>query len=296
MVNLQDLLVKHAFDLGCIMATGFNPGVLSIEFPENRFHKAKSDTLEAAFYRYIMPDSLWKLQSWLQIGKEKRRSEARKAFNDLLAEYTSIQRKKSNKTMTSESNADEENSFNFLKCYLTGHENPMVESKIREEVKRSLSMKEVGGILRLPSCFNELNKLTYLHAAFCETLRLCPPIPFEFRTSTKQDILPSGHRVDENMKILIGIHAMGRMEGLWGEDCHEFKPERWITEEGKIKREAPSKFSAFLAGPRICPGKELSFFLMKATATAIIHNYNVHVIEGQNIAPKNRAFYQMKKG
>ncbi|XVE49158.1 hypothetical protein DITRI_Ditri01bG0059700 [Diplodiscus trichospermus] len=334
-VNLQDLFVRHAFDIGCIMATGCNPGVLSIEFPENRFHKAMSDTLEAAFYRYVMPDSMWKLQSWLQIGKEKRRSEAWKAFDDILAEYISIQRKKSNKAMPSESKADEENSFNFLKCYLTGHEvtgptpsdslirdniihflfasddtyslvltwffyllskNPMVENKIREEIKSNLTLKEVGGTLQLPSCFNELNKLTYLHAAFCETLRLCPPIPFEFRTCTKQDILPSGHRVDQNTRIIIAIHAMGRMEHLWGEDCREFKPERWITEGRKIRREAPSKFSAFLAGPRICPGKDLSFFLMKATATAVIHNYNVDVIEGQNIAPKNSAFYQMKKG
>ncbi|XWS39985.1 hypothetical protein CRYUN_Cryun18bG0101400 [Craigia yunnanensis] len=306
-VNLQDLFVRHAIDRGCIMATGCNPGVLSIEFPENRFHKAMSDTLEAAFYRYVMPDSLWKLPSWLQIGIEKRRSEDWKAFDDLLAEHISIQREKSNKAMAS--NPDEENNFNFLKCYLTGHEvtgptpsdslirdniihflfasddtyslvltwffyllakNPMVEKKIREEVKRNLLLKEVGGILQLPSCFNELSKLTYLHAAFCETLRLCPPIPFEFRTCTKQDILPK--------------------------DSGDFKPEWWITEEGKIKRKAPSKFSAFLAGPRICPGKELSFFLMKATAATILHNYNVHVIEGQKIAPKNSAFNQMKKG
>ncbi|XP_022749173.1 alkane hydroxylase MAH1-like [Durio zibethinus] len=332
-VNLQDLFVRYAFDIGCIMATGCNPRVLSIEFPENRFQKAMSDTMVAAFYRYVMPDTLWKMQSWLQIGKEKRRSEAWKALDDLLAEFISIQREKSNKEMAS--NPDEENDFNFLKCYLTGHEvtgptpsdslirdniihflfasdgtyslvltwffyllskNPMVENKIREEVKRNLSLKEVGGILQVPSCFNELSKLTYLHAAFCETLRLCPPVPFEFRTSTKQDILPSGHRVDKNTRVLIGIHAMGRMECLWGEDCGEFKPERWITKDGKIKREAPSKFCAFLAGPRICPGKDLSFFLMKATAAAIIHNYNVHVIEGQKITPTNSVFYQMKEG
>lgn len=343
-VNLQDLFVRHAFDIGCIMATGSNPGVLSIEFPENKFHNAMRDTLEAAFYRYVMPDGLWKIQSWLQIGKEKKRSEAWKAFDDLLAEYMSIQRRKLSSSNQSNSNADdydydrdEDNSFNFLKCYLTGHEvtgptpsdglirdniihflfasddtysltltwffyliskNPVVENKIRNEIKRNLALKQVGEELdlELPSSFDELNKLTYLHAALCETLRLCPPIPFEFRTCTKQDVLPSGHRVDGNTRVLIGIHAMGRMEGLWGEDCDEFKPERWITLDGKIKREVPSKFCAFLAGPRICPGKELSFFLMKATVTALIHNYDVHVMEGQKIAPKNSAFYQMNKG
>ncbi|KAK6282628.1 hypothetical protein POUND7_016453 [Theobroma cacao] len=330
-VDLQDLLVRYASDIGWILATGSNPQFLSIEFPENRFHKAMSDVLEAAFYRCIMPDSLWKLQSWLQVGLEKKRSHAWKYFDDILAEHISIQREKSNKAITW--SGDEEN-FNFLNCYLTGHKvtgptpsdslirdnvihflfaaddtysttltwffyllskNPTVVAKIREELKRNLSWKKVGE-LQLPTSFDELNKLPYLQAALCETLRLYPPNPFEFRTSTRRDILPSGHRVNPQMVIILAVHAMGRMASLWGEDCHEFKPERWITVEGKLKREPPSKFFAFLSGPRICPGKELSFFLMKATASPIIHNYDVHVIEGQNVTPKNSAFLHMKHG
>ncbi|MBA0716999.1 hypothetical protein Golax_004848 [Gossypium laxum] len=118
-VNLQDLFARHAFDIGCIMGMGFNPGVLSIEFPENRFHKATNAAMEAAFYSYVMPDCLWKLQSWLQIGKEKKRSDAWKVFDDPLTQYISIQRHKSNKTMAS---SNEDNDFSFLNCYLTGHE------------------------------------------------------------------------------------------------------------------------------------------------------------------------------
>ncbi|PPE02668.1 hypothetical protein GOBAR_DD00227 [Gossypium barbadense] len=305
-VNLQDLLVRHAFDIGCIMGVGFNPGLLSIEFPENRFHEASLEVAELA-------------SDW----KRKKRSDAWKAFDDLLTQFISTQRHKSKKSVAS-SGSNEENDFNFLNCYLTGHEitgptpkdslirdnlvhflfasdgtynltltwffyliskAPMVENKIREEIKRHLSMTQIEGGLQIPSNYDELSKLTYLHAALCETLRLHPP-----------DFLPSGHWVDQNTRILIGIHAMGRMESLWGEDCYEFKPERWISEDGKIKRESPTKFSAFLAGPRICPGKEVSFLLMKATATAIIHNYNFHVVEGQNIGPKNSVLYQMKKG
>ncbi|MBA0655201.1 hypothetical protein Goklo_007708, partial [Gossypium klotzschianum] len=279
---------RHAFDIGCIMGMGFNPGVLSIEFPENRFHKATNAAMEAAFCSYVMPDCLWKLQSWLQIGKEKKRSDAWKAFDDPLTQCISIQRHKSNKTMAS---SNEDNDFSFLNCYLTGN-----YRLTREEIKRHLPMKQVEGGLHIPSNYDELSKLTYLHAALCETLRLYPPVSFEFRSCTKPDFLPSGHRVDRSTRDLIGIHAMGRMESLWGEDCYELKPERWISEEGKIKRESPSKFCAFLAGPRICPGKEVSFLVMKTTAAAIMHNYNVDVLEGQNIRPKNSVLCQMKKG
>ncbi|MBA0771656.1 hypothetical protein Gotri_007145 [Gossypium trilobum] len=161
-VNLQDLFARHAFDIGCIMGMGFNHGVLSIEFPENRFHKATNAAMEAAFYCYVMPDSLWKLQSWLQIGKEKKRSDNR-----------------------------------------PDRPTPK-DSLMRDNIIQFLFGSE----------------------ALCETLRLYPPVRFEFRSCTKPDFLPSGHRVDRSTRVLIGIHAMGRMESLWGEDCYELKPER----------------------------------------------------------------------
>ncbi|KAJ6986439.1 hypothetical protein NC653_019822 [Populus alba x Populus x berolinensis] len=54
--------------------------------------------------------------------------------------------------------------------------------------------------------------------------------------------------------ILSG-YAIGRMARVWGQDCHEFKPERWINEKGDLKYERSAKFFTFNAGPRICPGR-----------------------------------------
>ncbi|KAK9276518.1 hypothetical protein L1049_006052 [Liquidambar formosana] len=71
------------------------------------------------------------------------------------------------------------------------------------------------------------------------------------------------------------MYAVGRMASVWGKDCLEFKPERWISEEGGIKHEPSHKFFAFSAGPRTCPGKELGLIRMKAIAATIIHNYHV---------------------
>ena len=40
---------------------------------------------------------------------------------------------------------------------------------------------------------------------------------------------------------------MGRMESLWGNDAHEFRPERFLDEP----QPSQYKFIAFNAGPRI---------------------------------------------
>ena len=65
------------------------------------------------------------------------------------------------------------------------------------------------------------------------------------------------------------------MKDIWGGDCLEFKPERWINEQGGINNIPSHKFIAFNAGPRSCLGQDLSFFQMKTIVTAIIWNYRL---------------------
>ncbi|KAL2941867.1 Noroxomaritidine synthase [Bienertia sinuspersici] len=75
------------------------------------------------------------------------------------------------------------------------------------------------------------------------------------------------------------MHAMGRMKSIWGDDCSEYKPERWIDETGMIKHEPSYKFSVFSAGPRLCIGKKMAFIQMKLVAAIIIQNYHIEPIK-----------------
>ncbi|KAK2978755.1 hypothetical protein RJ640_013030 [Escallonia rubra] len=143
---------------------------------------------------------------------------------------------------------------------------PEVEAKIREELKASIP-QEAAEKSRL---FNveELSKLHYV-----KHLSLYPPVPFQHKAPVKRDILPSGHHVHPKMKILFSLYAMGRMESIWGKDCLEFRPERWISERGTVKHEPSYKFLAFNAGPRTCLGKEVAF-TVKATSLVQLPNDN----------------------
>ena len=331
-MDLQDVFQRLTFDTTCMLVTGFDSKCLSIELPEVPFATALEDAEEAILHRHVLPETLWRLQSWLGIGKEKKHQKAWETLDHTIAEYISKKRDELSKGIINLQ--EEEDGVDLLTSYMSEDitmglkcdhkflrdtilnfmiagrdttssaltwffwlvsKNPLVESKIREELESAIPEKE-DKKGRHTFKTEALNKLVYLHAALCETLRLYPPVPFQHKAPLQPDMLPSGHRVDPKMKILFSLYAMGRMTSIWGTDCLEFKPERWISERGRIKHEPSYKFFAFNAGPRTCLGKEVAFTQMKAVAATIIHNYHVQVVEGHHVAPNVSIILYMKHG
>lgn len=173
--------------------------------------------------------------------------------------------------------------------------NPLVETKLLRELEISFQMKP-GEPWNFPS-FSELNKLVYLHATLCETLRLYPPVPYNHKASIKPDILPSGHQVGKETRILFSVYTMGRMRDIWGADATLFRPERWISNTGNIIDVPSYKFNVFSAGPRTCVGKELAFKEMKIAAAALIWRYSLRITEGTHpVTPANSIILHMKHG
>ncbi|WJX16982.1 hypothetical protein P8452_06952 [Trifolium repens] len=135
---------------------------------------------------------------------------------------------------------------------------PIVEAKIIQEIKDNCLTHDANLINNLS--VEVLDKLVYLNGAICEALRLYPPLAYQHKCAIKNDILPSGHYVNPNTKLIYSLYAMGRMEQIWGQDCLEFKPERWISDRGQIIKVPSYQFIAFNAGPRSCLGKDFFFF------------------------------------
>ncbi|KAL1324376.1 hypothetical protein HN51_034537 [Arachis hypogaea] len=332
-VDLQDIFQRFTFDNICSIVLGFDPNSLPNklmdEFPENAFETAFNKMEDGMFYRHIAPRFLWKLQKWLQIGQEKSYGECRKIIDQFLHQFISSTFQEQNKFNYTKD--DDESKFNMLKALVmeSGMEtiepkflrdnalnllaagrdaisaslswffwlvstHPLVEAKILEEFRANLITKEENWVIT--SRLEILNKLVYLHGALCEALRLFPPLPFEHKCAVKSDILPSGHRVNANTMILYSLYSMGRMEQIWGEDCLEFKPERWISEKGSIIHVPSYKFIAFNGGPRSCLGKNISFIQMKIIAIALLLNFQFEVVKGHNVCPCLSVILHMKHG
>uniref|UniRef100_A0A0D3HHY1 Cytochrome P450 n=1 Tax=Oryza barthii TaxID=65489 RepID=A0A0D3HHY1_9ORYZ len=68
---------------------------------------------------------------------------------------------------------------------------------------------------------------------------------------------------------------MGRLAAIWGEDCLEYRPERWLGDDGAFQPASPFRFTVFHAGPRMCLGKEMAYVQMKSIVANVIEESNV---------------------
>ncbi|KAJ4752276.1 hypothetical protein LUZ62_086681 [Rhynchospora pubera] len=323
-IDLQDVCLRFTFDIATKLVFGVDPNSLSIGLPTVPFARAMDDAMASVLFRHAMPVVIWKLLQKLNLGTEKKLANARKVIDRFVEETIEKRRAEKKETKQIEYCPDLLSSYiddsetgrvdKFLRdttvnLMLGGRDttgaglswffwqlmqNPHVEEKILGELKSVPKSFTSDGM----AIFNpeELTKLVYLHAALSEALRLYPPVPFEHKGVVKDDMLPSGFLATPGVKILISTYSMARMEGVWGKDCSEFKPERWISDNGKLKYEPSYKFLSFNTGPRTCLGKNMAFTQMKAAVAAVVYNFYFEVVKGHVITPKISIILQMKNG
>ncbi|MFS7994011.1 putative cytochrome P450 [Helianthus anomalus] len=326
-MDLQEIFQRFTFDTICKLLLDHDPKSLSLDFPYFPYLKAFADAEEAILYRHVTPSSILKLQQVLRVGNEKKISDAWKTIDHFIYnclnqksnEYNMMQCEQQEKflVLTAFMRKFKDHGVSFgdttkflrdtlLNLMVAGKDststllswffyilaqNSTVEDKILEEIHTHLDVK-----LHERWKAKELGEMVYLHGALSECLRLFPPLPFNHKSPLKPDILPSGHQVDRTTKIIVSYYSMGKMKSIWGEDCMEFKPERWITKGGGIKHEPSYKFPAFNAGPRSCVGKDLSLTQVKIVVAMVIYHYHIEPVKGHLVLPADSMVLQMKHG
>ncbi|WOL14959.1 hypothetical protein Cni_G23740 [Canna indica] len=325
-VDLQDLLLRLTFDSICGLTFGKDPETLSPGLPHNPFTAAFDAATEATLQRLLFPGFFWRLKKALRLGSEGRLWKSLEVVDRYITAAIAERKENPSDDLISRFMKKRDahgNSFSSsvlqriaLNFVLAGRDTssvalswffwtvmrrPDVERRLVDEITAVLKQTrgpEPATWLVEPLGFDELERLVYLKAALAETLRLYPSVPQDTKYVVADDVLPDGTMVPAGSTINYSIYSVGRMETIWGKDCREFQPERWLSAEGD--RFEPAKdtyqFVAFNGGPRTCLGKDLAYLQMKSIASAVLLRHRLELVPGHRVQQKMSLTLFMKNG
>eukprot|EP01018_Ginkgo_biloba_P021570 Gb_36429 [translate_table: standard] len=296
-VDFQDVLLRFTFDNMCKTSMGIDPGCLSPDLPDVPFAKAFNEATEACLYRFVMPQYLWQVMRYLGIGMERKLAEALTVVDEFVLDVIAGRKRELMRCHGGNiGHWDMLSGFMQLKddngCLYP-------EKAARDFILSFILAGWHTTPLALSWFFWLLHhhpeEMKYLHASLSEAMRLYPPVPINFKESIHDDVLPNGTPVSKGSKIMYFIYSTGRMENVWGKDCCDFKPQRWLK-DGVFVSEPSCKYAVFNPGPRLCLGKDLAYTQMKTVAAALIWRFHVRVVSGHPVVPRLALTLFMKHG
>ncbi|XP_020234625.1 cytochrome P450 94B3 [Cajanus cajan] len=299
-IDLQDVLRRLTFDTVCKVSLGHDPCCLDLSKPLPPLLTAFDTASEVSAARGAAPVFVvWKMKRMFDMGSEKSMKEAVKLVHDSVTEIIVTKKKdikKGKKSMDLlvrllEAGQSETLVRDMVISMIMAGRNTTsaamtwlfwLLSKQREE--EEVIVKEVSEKgLRLD--YEWLKEMRFLKACLCESMRLYPPVAWDSKHAIGADVLPDGTRVGKGDRVTYFPYGMGRMEALWGKDCLEFKPQRWFHEDnvdnGIVKSVSPYKFAVFLAGPRVCLGKEMAFIQMEYVVASVLKSFVISPVSDE---------------
>ncbi|KAI9310986.1 cytochrome P450 [Dichotomocladium elegans] len=132
--------------------------------------------------------------------------------------------------------------------------------------------------------------------ALYEVLRLHPSVPANQKFALNDDVWPDGSEIRKGDYVSWSPWAQGRSEQVWGPDAKQFKPERWITPEGDLRRESQGQWPAFHAGPRVCLGQNLATLEALIAIVYLVQRYEFTIMPNQDITYQVSLTMPMKNG
>ncbi|KAL0333463.1 UNVERIFIED_CONTAM: cytochrome [Sesamum angustifolium] len=276
---------------------GLDPKCLELSLPLSEFAVSFDLASKLSAERAMTASPLvWKIKRLLNIGSERELRRAIKIINMLAHEVIRQRRKfgfSDQKDLLSRfmsSISDDTYLRDIVISFLLAGRDTVASALTtffwlvsrHPEVEAAI-LKEANAVIgpdETLTSHEQMRELHYLHASVFESMRLYPPIQFDSKFCSENDVLPDGSFVKRGTRVTYHPYAMGRMEEIWGPDCSEFRPERWLR-DGVFWPESPFKYPVFQAGIRVCLGKEMALVELKSVAITLLRRYRVELAHPQ---------------
>lgn len=139
-----------------------------------------------------------------------------------------------------------------------------VQEKVYDEIMEVMSNEKVS--------YETLNKLSYLDMVIKESMRLLPAVPIIGR-ETQEEIAIGTRKIPKGIQLMVHLFNLHRRKDIWGEDAHQFNPERFLPENEAKRPE--NCFLPFSAGLRDCIGKNYATLAIRTIIVKLLRNYKL---------------------
>lgn len=166
---------------------------------------------------------------------------------------------------------------------------PDWQDALREEVERELGNKDDQG-QKLDAA--ALGRLTKMGWVMSEVLRLYPPSPNVQRQALEDVQVAEGKGaaaavvIPRGTNMWVDVVAMHHDVDLWGDDAHEFRPERFARDPVQGGCRHRMGFLPFGFGGRICVGRNLTAMEYRVVLAMLLRRFRVSVAPEYRHAPK----------
>ncbi|XP_046401397.1 methyl farnesoate epoxidase-like [Ischnura elegans] len=161
------------------------------------------------------------------------------------------------------------NTLSFALLYLGLY--PDVQARLWEEMKREL------GVGCCP-CLEDRPRLPYLEAVLQEVMRINTIAPTAVPHRVTQDTTFAGFNIPKNTWLDLSLWSISHDPAKW-ENPDDFRPERFIDENGKLIRDDISLNFGF--GKRVCVGMSFAKNCLFLFFGAMLANFEFRFVPGE---------------
>jgi len=278
-LDIRDDLVAFGGDV--IGFTGFGVQFDTLTTDTNRkYLLASRDILADVSGRLVQP---W-FVSYFQFERKRKAFAAFNDFQDLVDGVLKAQDKEATNMVAVMANAGlsrEEIRDETIGLLLAGHETTsntmawlfLMLARNPEHIE--LIRKEVDSVMgsRTYPEYNDLPKFVYTKQCVNETLRLYTTLWRIARTCAK-DTHIGDHPVLKGQRILISLYSMSHSSKVF-KDPHDFKPERFSSEDSDNSAVQLYSFLPFGGSTRVCIGRTFAMQEILIVIASVCKNLNI---------------------
>ncbi|CAM1501189.1 Fc.00g103510.m01.CDS01 [Cosmosporella sp. VM-42] len=175
--------------------------------------------------------------------------------------------------------------------------NPEAYKKLEEEILAA-DMSDVAS-------YSSARALPYLEAVIREAMRMHPGVCMLLERYVPETglKLPDGSFVPAGTAVGINPYVVGRNKGIWGADADEYRPERWLQNEGESDiayRERLRLFNAadltFGGGSRVCIGRNLAQLNVYKIVATLVRRYEIELADPTQDWEVTGSWFPRQKG